>query len=739
MDRINKIELPATLSKLTGSIIAGLIVGMTVVVTGASFAAFIYSGQLAGFFSLGVEMVLAGSILVLLITTLFGSLPITIAIAQDESLAIYAVMASSVVALISEHTTDAILSTIFVTHALAGVLTGLLFLRLGMLKLGNLISFIPFPVIGGFLAGIGWFLFRGSFGLLIPRFNGLSTLFDDSTILLHWIPAVLYAILLMIATRKPHPAKWPLLIAGGIAVFYIVLVIFRIPLSVATENDFLLNFASSSGHALSIQNLSWQKVDWHVVFSQIPSMLVIVLLSTIGIFFNTSGLEVLLKKDIDTNKELRVNGVANIFAGLVGGINGYATITLTMFNNEVQRSVSLNTRFVGLVTAAVCIPTIFYGAALLAYVPRFLSGGLLMFFGITMLKQWVYEMRHKLPLSDFIIIATILLTMIFFGLLKGIFVGILFSVGFFIVQFSNARIIKSTFTGKNLHSNKQYDPKTQELLQESGHEILYFQLQNYLFFGNTGALLQKLIRHTDHSNKVRYVIYDCSYLTGMDYSAAVIFDKMKQLAQRKNVLIILTNVSKKIHRFLEKSNVLDKDPVLQIFLTSDAALEWCEENIINRNKLLPRHTFHLEDKLVTLSNNREVIADFRKYFEEIKLPKGSVLFHAGELSDELYYIESGQLTIYVEGNLPLRLRTICPGNIVGEVALYTQQKRSASVLADQDCVLQKLTKSNLKKMESHAPELAIYFNEYIIQTLAERLVYANRQAELLRSDEGLDD
>jgi len=505
-------------------------------------------------------------------------------------------------------------------------------------------------------------------------------------------------------------------------------------LSVATENEFLLNFASSSGHTLSIQNLSWQKVDWHVVFSQLPDMLVIVLLSTIGIFFNTSGLEVLLKKDIDTNKELRVNGVANIFAGMVGGVNGYASITLTMFNNEVQRSASLNARFVGLVTAAVCIPTIFYGAALLVYVPRLLSGGLLMFFGISMLKQWVYETRSKLPLSDFIIIITILLTMIFFGLLKGIFVGVLFSAGFFIVQFSNASITKSIFTGKNLHSNKQYDPKTQELLHEFGHEILYFQLQNFLFFGNIGALLQKLIHHTNQSNKVRYVIYDCSYLTGMDYSAAVIVEKMKQLAQRENILIILTNVSKKIHRLLEKSNVLDQDRVLQLFLTSDAALEWCEEDIINRNKLLLRQTFHLEDKLVTLSKNKEDITNFRMYFEEIKLSKGSILFQAGELSDELYYIESGQLTIYVKGNLPLRLRTICPGNIVGEVALYTRQKRSASVLAEQDCILQKLTKSNLKKMESDAPELAVYFNEYIIQTLAERLVYANRQIELLRSD-----
>jgi len=63
--------------------------------------------------------------------------------------------------------------------------------------------------------------------LLIPRFNGLSSLFADSNIMLHWIPAALYALVLMVVTRKPHPAKWPLLIAGGIATFYLALAVLK--------------------------------------------------------------------------------------------------------------------------------------------------------------------------------------------------------------------------------------------------------------------------------------------------------------------------------------------------------------------------------------------------------------------------------------------------------------------------------------------------------------------------------
>ncbi|GEM_PF-6220080 len=72
---------------------------------------------------------------------------------------------------------------------------------------------MPYPVVGGFLAGIGWFLFHGSFAVMIPSFDSLalSSLFLDPLILVHWLPALLYAILLIQLTKESrHPLQWPL-------------------------------------------------------------------------------------------------------------------------------------------------------------------------------------------------------------------------------------------------------------------------------------------------------------------------------------------------------------------------------------------------------------------------------------------------------------------------------------------------------------------------------------------------
>ncbi len=208
-------------------------------------------------------------------------------------------------------------------------------------------------------------------------------------------------------------------------------------------------------------------------------MLAITLLSTIAILFNATGLEVLLKKDINFNRELCVAGVGNVLSSLVGGITGYVTITDTMLNHKTQHSAATHSRLAGL-----------------------------------------------------------------------------FAIGFFIVKYSHVSVIKATLKGDYLQSNKQRDPHTQELLQQYGNEILYFQLQIFLFFGNADALLKELSNRLSKSKEVHYVIYDFSHLTGLDRSATVSFEKIKQLAEKKNILIMLTDVDPKVYDLLEKSNVI---------------------------------------------------------------------------------------------------------------------------------------------------------------------------------------
>ena len=95
----------------------------------------------------------------------------------------------------------------------------------------------------------------------------------------------------------------------------------------------------------------------------------------------------------------------------------------------------------------------------------------------------------------------------------------------------------------------------------------------------------------------------------------------------------------------------------------------------------------------------------------------------GDPPGELYFIESGQVTMQLEnsnGN-PFRIGTRGVGEVVGEIGFYLNQHRTAAVVTEKPSTLQRLSWQALKSMEKNDPEIANLFHQGITLLLAERL------------------
>ena len=77
-----------------------------------------------------------------------------------------------------------------------------------------------------------------------------------------------------------------------------------------------------------------------------------------------------------------------------------------------------------------------------------------------------------------------------------------------------------------------------------------------------------------------------------------------------------------------------------------------------------------------------------------------MLVREGDVTDDIYFVESGTLTATVvsEAGASIRVRTMGPGTVIGEVAMYTRKPRSASVVAESPCTLHRLSRSALEAM-----------------------------------------
>jgi SulP family sulfate permease len=116
------------------------------------------------------------------------------------------------------------------------------------------------------------------------------------------------------------------------------------------------------------------------------------------------------------------------------------------------------------------------------------------------------------------------------------------------------------------------------------------------------------------------------------------------------------------------------------------------------------------------------------YLERHELAVGEPLFRHGEPADSVEILASGRLAaITTEGqDPPIRLRRMVGYTVVGEMGFYRQVPRTATVIAEEPCVLYRLTRDAFNRMQAQDPVVASAFHKLIIRLLSDRLESSDR-------------
>jgi SulP family sulfate permease len=143
----------------------GLVLGALEVVLAISLAAPIFGGRLSAHLEAGIGLALLSAVVVTVVVAFRSSLPGAMGSVQDSTAAVLALTAAGIAAEVPATGEERFLAVV-VAIGLTTVATGVFLYALGLLRLGNLIRFMPYPVVGGFLAGTGWLLAKGAIGVL---------------------------------------------------------------------------------------------------------------------------------------------------------------------------------------------------------------------------------------------------------------------------------------------------------------------------------------------------------------------------------------------------------------------------------------------------------------------------------------------------------------------------------------------------------------------------------------------
>ena len=724
--------------RLVSSLTAGLIVGITDVSVEISLAALIFSGILAPYVAQGIGFVLFGAFTILIIGALTSSIPGAMTIPQDTPAAILALIAAGVVGKMSgtatlEETYRTVIAAIIITTLLAG----LIFILFGRFKLSGFARFIPYPVVGGFLAGTGWLLAKGAFSVMtdmpltLKDFPGLFR----TDILVHWLPGLIFGLaLLLILRRSSHFLIIPGMLALGIGLFYLALALAGIPVSQAAQAGWLLGPFEQEALFQPLTPAAITQVNWPAILSQLDKIGAVIALSLISLLLNVSALEVEVKEDIDMNRELGAAGLANLVAGLFGSPVGYQALSLTVLAHHINAK----NRLAGVFTALVCGGTLLLGASLISYFPKPVLGGILLFMGLSFLVEWVIDARRRLPSIDYLLVLMILVAIASIGFLEGIAIGVLAAVVMFVVSYSQINAVKNTLSGGNYRSKVERPLVHRQALQERGGEIFILRMQGFIFFGTAQKLLDLIKERLGDSNRprLRYVILDFRQVVLIDSSAVFSITRMRQLAESQHFHMVWTNLSASIQQLLEKGGLVDEsDDSFIILPTLDHGLEWCENQILAEHGVTDLTGFieKMEHQLKRVIPDSRDVKRLMGYLEKEDVEEGDYLMRQGDQPDEMYFIESGLVSAQLE--LPdgktLRLISMRGGTTVGEMGMYLGIERTASVVANRKSVVYRLSRDALDKMEKDDPKVAALLHQWIARLLAERLAENNRTIEAL--------
>ena len=709
---------------MAASLAAGVIIGAVEAVLAIAFAAFVFGGLLVSRLPDGIGLYLVAAALTLGILALRAGRRGVVGSVQDAAAAVLAVVAATTAAKaadiakvaqatgLTDYEKPDVFLTVIAATLVVTVLCGVVFLALGTFRLGNLVRFVPYPVVGGFLAGTGWLLFKGGIYVASGIEVHLRTvgLMLHTEALKHTLTALAFGLILLFAVRLvKKPLVIPIVLGIGLVLFAIGMLVTGSSIDTAKDGGWLLGPFETARLWQPWTFRALGGADWSAVLGQAAAIATAVLVAAIAILFNISGTEVVLHRDLDTDRELRDAGFLNVVSGALGGIPGYHALSLT----ALAERMSVDARAAGLVATLVPLAAVVFGAGVIELIPRMIVGGVLVFLGLAFIVEWVWDKRRALPKLEYVVVLVILAGIIAKGFLPGVALGLVLAVVLFAINYGRTELVHEVAFGDTFHSNVDRPPGERDVLRALGPRVQILRVSGYVFFGMVSGLLER-IRKRMEGGTLRYLVIDLRRVSGMDSSAVMAFRKVTQLAAANGVELVLTGVPDQVTPWLARGGVVATDGVVRFEPDLDRGLQVCEDGLLAA--ALPADD-GAADPLAGMP------VGLGAYVSRESVAAGTVLIRQDEPPDDVFVLESGLLQVKMvtpEGTR-VRLRTVLPGVVVGEIALYTGASRTADVVAEHPSVVLRLSRASIDQIERSDPELAAALHRWLATTLSERM------------------
>ncbi len=293
--------------------------------------------------------------------------------------------------------------------------------------------------------------------------------------------------------------------------------------------------------------------------------------------------------------------------------------------------------------------------------------------------------------------------------------------------------VRRAYDGRTVASKRQRRVWEQAILRRTGGEIHVYELQGDLYFASMEQLFRRL---TTDIGRLSYLILDGRRVARADATALSLLSQMRAVFAGAGKPLLLAGFSEDIRAAMGADPGL---PNLLPFADTDAALEWCEDQLIAAAAAGDATS----DVTVTLAA-MDVLADFNATELAVLRPlltlrrydPGEMIIREGDAADRLFLLASGSAVVSLrlpDGARSRRLAAFAPGVVFGELAVFGGGTRTADVIADSAAECYELDSGGLATLAAAHPAVYAKLLLAVGRSLAERLRRATAEIRALEA------
>ena len=729
--------------------LAGLICGLTAIVASIGSGSLLFSHGLPEYLPVSIGLALFSSAALAAVSALIGSSRMALASTQQVPIVALSGVLVAVAAAVPAGAPETVrFTTVMVAVAFGTLSIGVSALLLGWLRLGSIVRFIPYPVVGGFLAGTGFLIVVGGLSLVLNQPLSLQLLTHPPVGMAWWRLATVAAFIAAIGiaeTRFSNALAVPGVILASLVLFNAAALSAGVTPGALRAAGWVMQLPESGRLWPAIHPGDLRAVDWHAILVGALGVPTVIVVSIVAFLMNATGIELANRRDFDIDRELRTVGLMNLVAGAGGGAPGFHSFSLSLLAAKLNGS----SRMVGVIVAALLAAALICGDLLLDAVPTFILGGLLTWLGATQLFQWLVRSYRRLSVTEYGVIFLIFVIIVGVSFAVGILVGLIAAAVLFAVEYSRIDIVRHEMTGLEYQTGADGSEKRNELLHLHGGAILIVRLQGYLFFGTADRLRRRVQnrmsghgqghgRHQHHyQRRPRFAVMDFRRVAGLDSSAVVSFIRLAQIADREGYVVMLTGLPASAERALARGGFTSAAyPNVRIAPDIERGLKWCEDTLLAEvsPELSVAQSRPLTALISDIVYDEDMARTIASACRRIEAKTGDILIRQNDPSNDILFIEAGHAAVEIpsEGEQGvIRLATVGPGAIVGEMAFYLGEPRSASIVAEEPMLAWSFTRAAMEKLQAEAPAAALRFHSGMAAVLSRRLTRTNRIVRFL--------